>query len=96
MDNELELKRRCLTLISRIAARAANSPDHDHVRDTLFELDYALKRSPNAANPSTSDIRPDTFRDLRRLHQDLDFIDVTGDEFTVFHFLKYSTRSTWN
>ena len=42
MDEDLDLTKRCLTLISRIAARGACSPYPDHVADTLMELTYAL------------------------------------------------------
>ena len=46
MDKYLELRKRCLTLISRIAARANSSPYPDHARGTLRELNYALRKSP--------------------------------------------------
>jgi hypothetical protein len=42
MDDDLELVKRYLTLISRIAARGASSPDPDHIRDTLLEVCFAL------------------------------------------------------
>jgi hypothetical protein len=53
MDKYLELRKRCLTLISRIAARAASSPYPGHARISLWELNYVLRdsRLGNALTP---------------------------------------------
>jgi len=93
MTNTLELTRRCLTLISRIAARAAASPDADHVVDTLMELDYALNSGRGSQNGSSSD--QDTACSLARIHRELNFIDSTSQEFTARDVLKFALRSTW-
>jgi hypothetical protein len=91
IDEKLELTRKCLTLISRIAARSAASPDPEHVHDTLMELDYALRKSPHGPKKTGNHVY-----DLNRLHQELDFIDSTSQEFTAYDVLKYATRNTWN
>lgn len=90
-DGDIELVRKCLTLISRIAARSAASPDPEHVDDTLMELEYALRKSPFGTG--TTGNRAD---DLARLHQELDFIDSTSQGFTARDILKYAVRNTWN
>ena len=91
MKQELELTRQCLTLISRIAARAAASPDSEHVQDTVMELEYAMSKSPYGANQTGHHLR-----DLEQLHQELAFIDSTSQEFTARDVLKYAIRNTWN
>src|SRR5690242_3598578 len=93
MDPNLKLVRRCLTLIGRIALRGANSPDTQNVLDTLFELSCFLSQYP--FNPQLPDSDKE-IRDLRKLHQELDFIDSTSQEFTAHDMLKYATTSTCN
>ena len=88
MDKNLELTRKCLTLISRIAARGACSPDSEHVVDTLMELTHALLEPLYSTRNGV--------RDLDQMHQELDHIDSTSQEFTAWHVLKYALRSTWN
>jgi hypothetical protein len=94
VDNELDLTRRCLVLISRIAARAAASPDADHVSDTLMELAIALERPKGLQTGHSGDQHP--ARSLDRIHQELNFIDSTSQEFTARDALKFALRSTWN
>ena len=97
---DIELVRKCLTLISRIAARGACSPDMDHVRDTLMELGSALLKSQSTNMPTAISegliSMSRRIRDLEGTHQELDFIDSTSQEFTAYHVLKYATRCTWN
>ena len=88
MEKTLELTRKCLTLISRIAARGACSPDPEHIVDTLMELTYALSEPLYSTRNGV--------RELDRMHRELDFIDSTFQEFTARHVLKYALRSTWN
>ena len=88
MDKKLELTRRCLTLISRIAVRGACSPDPQQVVDTLMELSYALFEERHSTG--------NRLRDLERMHYKLDYIDSTSEEFTARHVLQYAVRSTWN
>ena len=91
MDKKLELTRKCLTLISRIASRGAASPDPEHAQDTLMELHYTQLTSPYEEETAHKDIR-----DLERLHQELDFIDSSSQEFTAYDVLKFATWNTWN
>jgi hypothetical protein len=94
METDLELVKKCLTLISRIAARGASSPDPDHVRYTLLELTYALDHARKAKGYSVDDF--DTDCRLASLHQELDFIDSTSEPMTAEMILKYSSRNTFN
>jgi hypothetical protein len=96
MGKDLELVRKCLTLISRIAARGASSPDPAHVRDTLMELTYALERESDWTQPLAARVRPSSGRDLERLHGELDFIDATSQPLAANLILKCASRSTWN
>ena len=94
MDEDLELIRKCLTLISRIAARGAGSPDPDYVRDTLMELAYALTRSDTDDLGSAE--RPSRPEALEKLHKELDYTDWTDDPFNAHSILHYAARTTWN
>jgi len=96
MDKNLDLVRKCLTLISRIAARGASSPDPDHVSDTLFELSCALETNPYGSGTLEPPISPKSIRQLERLHQELDFIDSTSTGYTARDVLKFMNTSTWN
>ena len=91
MDKKLELTRKCLALINRIAGRAAASPSPEHVRDTLMELHDALLKSPYGDERTGNHAR-----DLDVLHDQLDFIDSTSQELTARDVLKFALRSTWN
>lgn len=91
-EDNTEIARECLTLINRIAARAAASPDVEHVADTLMELYYALKQSQQHAIEGANPGR----RNLMRTHEELDFIDSTSQGLTAREVLKYAIRSTWN
>ena len=99
-DKDIELVRKCLTLISRIAARGACSPDIEHVRYTLMELGYALFKSESTNSPTAllegSISMSRRIRDLEETHRELDFIDSTSQDFTAHDALKYATRGTWN
>jgi hypothetical protein len=46
MDKNLNLVRKCLTRISRIAARSAAAQDPQYVSDILFLLSYAFETYP--------------------------------------------------
>jgi hypothetical protein len=90
METDLELVKKCLTLISRIAARGASSSDPDHVLYTLMELAYALDHARKAKGYRLVDF------DIEFLHQELDFTDSTSEPMTAEMILKYSSRNTFN
>ena len=96
VDNNLDLVRRCLTIISRIAARGASSPDPDHVRDTLFELSHALQKCSYDARTLEPPASLGGFYRLLKLHQDLDFIDSTSTGYTARDFPNFANTSTRN
>jgi hypothetical protein len=78
---------RCLTLISRIAARGAASPIDEHVRDTLMELQFYLDERQELFNGETR---------LERLHRDLYHMDVSSEPLIAELILKYAARTAWN
>ena len=94
MEPNLELVRKCLTLISRIAARGACSPIPQHVRDTLMEVTYALDRARNLIRSYIPDFDDDCR--LESLHKTLDDIDSTSEPMTAHLILKYLSRNTLN
>jgi hypothetical protein len=95
MEDNLQQVRKCLTLISRIAARGACSPLPEHVRDTLFELIYALDARRGWPEPTAHEMTSNERR-VQRLHDELDEIDATSQPLQASLILEYSVRSTWN
>jgi len=97
MDKYLELRKRCLTLISRIAARAASSPYPGHARISLWELNYVLRESPYVSDDDDENLNADDeLNKLDNLYKLLKFIDADSETYTAYHVLKFATRSTWN
>ena len=84
MDDDLILEKRCLTLISRIASKAASAFDPERPADALLELFMALHRREDGGS-------------LQYLHQQLDFIDSTdATSLTLSEILKFESRSTYS
>ena len=96
MDKDLELRKRCLTLISHLAARAASSPYAEHAELMLKELKYALSESPSDLESMDSVATSDELYELDQLCRLLKFIDSNCQRYTAYHVLKFATRSTWN
>ena len=96
MDKNLDLVRRCLTLISRIAARGASSVDPEDASDILFELSYTLESYPYRAWILEPPISQKGIYQLHRLHEELDYADSTSTGYTARDFLKFVNTSTWN
>jgi hypothetical protein len=96
MDKNLDLVRRCLTLISRIAARDASSSDPQDVSDFLAELTCALQRYPYAYGTLEPPISAKGIYSLQRLLEALDYTDSTSREYTASDFLRFANTSTWN
>ena len=87
MEKDLALVKRCLTLISRIAARGAASPIDEHVFDTLMELRFYLDERKELFDGETP---------LERLYRDLNDRDVTSESLSAELILKYTARTAWN
>jgi hypothetical protein len=96
MDKNLDLVRKCLTLISRIAARGAAAPDPEYVSDILFQLSYALETYPYSSRAFEPPVSPKSIYQLHKLHQELDEIDLTCTGYTARDFLRFVNTSTWN
>jgi hypothetical protein len=82
MDNNLDLKRKCLALITRIAARGASSLDPDDVNVTLDDLAYFLNHWLH--------------RDLDQLCTELTIFAPTRDGLTAYDLVGFAIRSSWN
>jgi hypothetical protein len=82
MDKNLELKRQCVALIVRIAARGASSLDPDDVDVTLEELAHILNEWLH--------------RDLNQLHLELASFSPTSDGLTAYDIVGFAIRSIWN
>jgi hypothetical protein len=82
MDENVELKRKCLALIIRIAARGAASLDPDDVNTSLEGLKWALNQYLD--------------HDLPQLHLELRTFTPTADALTAFDMVGFAMRSTWN
>ena len=96
MESNINLVRRCLTLISRIAARGARSPFEEHICDTLMELTYALDQSRRRMEAEGDDFESPRTRTLKRLLEELEYIDSTSEPLKAQLVLKYMTRNMWN
>jgi hypothetical protein len=95
MDKNLDLVRKCLTLISRIAARAAAAQDPQYVSDILFQLSYAFETYPYSSRMLEPPVSSKSLHQLHNLRRELDEIDsMTG--YTVQDFLRFVNTSTWN
>ena len=95
MNKNLEVIRRCLALVSRIAARGACSPDPCYVADALMQLRSALVDSRHGRDTSSQIIDP-LACELNEIHQDLDSIDTNAHAFTAFDMVKFAVQSTSN
>ena len=91
----IDLVRKCLTLISRIAARGAAAQDPQYVSDILFQLSYALETYLYRSCMLEPPVSSKSIHQLHNLRQELDEIDsMTG--YTVQDFLRCVNTSTWN
>jgi hypothetical protein len=79
---DLEMKRKCLAAITRIAARGAASWDPDDVHYSLQELGYLLKMYLD--------------KDVASLHDELEAFRPTRDGLTAYDMLDFAIRSAWN
>ena len=82
MDNNLDLKRKCLARITRIAARGASSLDPDDINATLQDLAYLLNQWLD--------------RDLDQLYAELTVFAPTKDGLTAYDLVGFAIRSSWN
>jgi len=96
MDKNLDVVRKCLTLISRIAARGAAAQDSQYVSDILFQLSYALETSPYRSRMLEPPVSSKSIHQLHKLHQELDEIESLSPGYTVQDFLRFVNTSTLN
>jgi hypothetical protein len=73
--NNIELAKRCLTLISDIAGRGACSQSPEDIGYALQELTQVLVERTGTNNRLFDPIPADEIRDLRWLDEELAFVD---------------------
>jgi hypothetical protein len=74
-SNNIELAKRCLTLISGIAGRGACSQSPEHIGYALQELTQVPVERTGSSHRLFEPIPADEIRDLRWLDEELAFVD---------------------
>jgi hypothetical protein len=95
MNEKLEVIRRCLTLVCRIAARGACSPDPCYVEDALLQLRFALL-DPRHRRDTHIQIVETRRCELIEIYQDLAFIDTNAHKFIASDVVRFAVQSTTN
>ncbi len=73
--NNVELARKCLTLISEIASRGAHSHDPEQIGYALQELTQVLLERSGTEDRLYEPIPADQILDLPKLYEELDFVN---------------------
>jgi hypothetical protein len=73
--NNVELARKCLTLISDIASRGACSDDPEQIGYALQELTQVLIERTGTEERLFEPIPAEQMRHLPKLYEELDFVD---------------------
>jgi hypothetical protein len=84
MDGErrIEMARKCLRLISRIATRGACAGSPADVGYALEELSQVLFERTGSEERRFEPVAADQIGDLSRLHEELDFVDSCSSSVT--------------
>jgi hypothetical protein len=73
--NNIEMAKKCLTLIRDIAGRGACSQNPEYIGYALQELTQVLVERAGSKDRLFEPIPADEIRDLTWLHEELDFVD---------------------
>ena len=76
----IELAKKCLALISDIAARGAHSLDPEHIGYALQELTQVLFERTGNQERLFEPVDADQIGDLPWLHSELDFVDSSSQD----------------
>ena len=79
-EDRIELARKCLRLIGRIAERGARSQNPEIIGYALQELSQVLVERTGTEERVFEPVDADQLHDLRRLHGELDFVDVSSSD----------------
>jgi hypothetical protein len=74
-SNNIELAKKCLTLIRDIAGSGACSQNPEYIGYALQELTQVLVERSGSNDRLFEPIPADEIRDLTWLHEELDFVD---------------------
>ena len=79
-EDRIELAKKCLRLISRIAERGARSQNPEIIGYALQELSQMLLERTGTQDRVFEPVRADQIDDLTRLYGELDFVDVISSD----------------
>src|SRR6266852_6028502 len=79
-EARIELARKCLRLIGRIADRGARSQSPANIGYVLQELSQVLLERTGTQNRVFEPVDADQLHDLTRLYGELDFVDVCSSD----------------
>jgi hypothetical protein len=85
-SNNIELAKRCLALISDIAGRGACSHSPEYIGYALQELTQVLVERTGSDERLFTPIPADEIRDLRLLHEELDFVYSCSQSMSTSHW----------
>jgi hypothetical protein len=86
-EDRIELAKKCLRLIGRIAERCARSHNPEIIGYALQELSQVLLERTGTRDRVFEPIRADQIDDLTWLYGELDFVDVSSSD----HMCREST-----
>jgi hypothetical protein len=84
--NNTELTKKCLALIRDIADRGACSHSPEYIGYALQELTQVLIERTGSNERLFNPIPADEIRDLRWLHEELDFVDSCSQSMAASHW----------
>ena len=79
-EDRIELAKKCLRLIARIAERCARSQNPEIIGYALQELSQVLLERTGTKDRIFEPVRADQIDDLTRLYGELDFVDVSSSD----------------
>ena len=79
-EDRIELAKKCLRLIGRIAERCARSQNPEIIGYALQELSQVLLERTGTQDRAFEPVDADQLQDLARLYGELDFVDVSSSD----------------
>ena len=79
-DDRIELAKKCLRLIARIAERGARSQSPANIGYVLQELSQVILERTGTEDRVFEPVDADELHDLTRLYGELDFVDVCSSD----------------
>src|SRR5712672_2390268 len=79
-EDRIELAKKCLRLIGRIAERGARSQDPEIIGYAIQELSQVLLERTGTEDRVFEPVDADQLHDLSRLHTELDWVDGSSSD----------------